>query len=140
MTNPNTAVAVLLLATVEACAGFMNSPLLVAGRSSAIATRTRMEVRSSRQVPLGLVMQNKPGTRTRIKSYYDVLGVQKKVGTDEIRRAYMGKAKTCHPDVNPSEDAAEQFMLINQAYVSSSSSSSSSSSRVCNMCNLSLPA
>lgn len=33
----------------------------------------------------------------RIKSYYDVLGVQKKVGTDEIRRAYMGKAKTCHP-------------------------------------------
>lgn len=51
------------------------------------------------------------------KDYYKVLGVDRKAGDDQIKRAYRELAKKYHPDRNPGNKAAEeQFKSINEAY------------------------
>lgn len=45
---------------------------------------------------------------------YDVLGVRRDAGADEIRRAYRGLARRFHPDVNPG--AAQRFREVCEAY------------------------
>ncbi len=50
--------------------------------------------------------------------YYDILGVQKNVGQEEIKKAYRKQALKYHPDKNEGDKAAEeQFKEINEAYV-----------------------
>src|SRR5690606_21196176 len=44
------------------------------------------------------------------------LGVAKDATPQEIKSAYRKLARKLHPDVNPSEDAAEQFKLVTRAY------------------------
>jgi len=51
------------------------------------------------------------------KDYYDILGINKKVSEDEIKKAYRKLALKYHPDRNPGDKEAEIKMKeINQAY------------------------
>jgi curved DNA-binding protein len=50
------------------------------------------------------------------KDYYQVLGVDKKATTEQIKKAYRKLARQHHPDVNPNDPAAERkFKELNEA-------------------------
>ena len=48
--------------------------------------------------------------------YYDILGVSRGVGEEDIRKAFRKKAMEFHPDRNKSPDAEDKFKEINEAY------------------------
>lgn len=51
------------------------------------------------------------------RDYYDVLGVQKKATSQELKNAYRKLAKKYHPDTNPGDTKAEQmFKEVTEAY------------------------
>ena len=51
------------------------------------------------------------------RDYYDILGVGRNASEKEIRQAYRKLARRYHPDVNPSDKAAEsKFKEIGEAY------------------------
>ena len=50
------------------------------------------------------------------KNYYDILGINKKSTTEEIRKAYKKLAVKYHPDKNKSPHAADAFKKISQAF------------------------
>ncbi len=51
------------------------------------------------------------------RDYYELLGIDRKAGTDEIRSAYRKLALKFHPDRNPDDkDAESKFKAISEAY------------------------
>ncbi len=48
--------------------------------------------------------------------YYELLGVSKDAGADDIKKAYRKLALQYHPDRNKEPDAKEKFTQINEAY------------------------
>lgn len=51
------------------------------------------------------------------RDYYDVLGVDKSVNDDDLKKAYRKAAKKYHPDLHPGDAEAEKcFKEVNEAY------------------------
>lgn len=51
------------------------------------------------------------------RNYYDILGVNRDVTQEDIKRAFRKLARQYHPDLNPGDKAAEdRFKDINEAY------------------------
>jgi curved DNA-binding protein len=50
------------------------------------------------------------------RDYYDVLGVSRDAGPDEVQQAFRRLARANHPDVNKDPGAEERFKEINEAY------------------------
>ena len=51
------------------------------------------------------------------KDYYRILGVDRKAGLVEIKKAYRKLARKYHPDLNPGDKSAEaKFKEIQEAY------------------------
>ncbi len=51
------------------------------------------------------------------RDYYEVLGVDRSAGADDIKKAYRKLAKKYHPDLNPDNKEAEaKFKEVNEAY------------------------
>jgi curved DNA-binding protein len=50
------------------------------------------------------------------RDYYDVLGVSRDAGPDELQQAFRKLARKNHPDINKDPGAEERFKEINEAY------------------------
>ncbi|ERH12101.1 MAG: DnaJ-class molecular chaperone with C-terminal Zn finger domain protein, partial [halophilic archaeon J07HB67] len=49
------------------------------------------------------------------EDFYEVLGVSRDAGEEEIQQAYRQKATEYHPDVSDDPDAEEKFKQIKKA-------------------------
>ena len=52
----------------------------------------------------------------KYKDYYKILGVDRKAGEDEIKKAYRKLARKYHPDVSKEQNAKEKFQEVSEAY------------------------
>jgi len=51
-----------------------------------------------------------------VADYYKILGLPVNSTPDEIKKAYRQKARQYHPDMNPSPEAKDMFILATEAY------------------------
>jgi DnaJ-class molecular chaperone len=55
------------------------------------------------------------GTSSKMRDYYDILGVSPDAGADEIKRAYRQLARRYHPDIS-GDDRGALFLEVSRAY------------------------
>ena len=48
--------------------------------------------------------------------YFKVLGLEPGCSVDDIKKAYRAKARKFHPDINPSANAKDMFIIVTEAY------------------------
>src|SRR4051794_29045455 len=53
---------------------------------------------------------------TTERDYYELLGVSRDAGEDDIKRAFRRRARELHPDVSDAPDAKERFAEVAEAY------------------------
>src|SRR2546429_8228525 len=53
---------------------------------------------------------------TTKRDYYEVLGVSRDAGENEIKKAFRKLARELHPDVSDAPDAEERFKEVVEAY------------------------
>ena len=53
---------------------------------------------------------------TTERDYYELLGVSRDAGDDDIKRAFRRRARDLHPDVSDAPDAKERFAEVAEAY------------------------
>jgi len=53
---------------------------------------------------------------TTTRDFYEILGVGRDAGADDVRRAYRKLARRYHPDVNKEPGADERFKEVSEAY------------------------
>src|SRR5256714_4871024 len=53
---------------------------------------------------------------TNKRDYYEVLGVSRSAGDEEVKKAFRRLAKQYHPDANKEQGAESRFVEINEAY------------------------
>jgi hypothetical protein len=51
-----------------------------------------------------------------LTDYYQILGLPANSSVDDIKKAYRQKARQYHPDINPSPDAKDKFIMATEAY------------------------
>ena len=51
-----------------------------------------------------------------LADYYQILGLPVNSLVNDIKKAYRQKARLYHPDINPSPDARDKFILATEAY------------------------
>ena len=51
-----------------------------------------------------------------LSEYYQILGLPHNSSVNDIKKAYRNKARLYHPDINPSPDARDKFILVTEAY------------------------
>jgi len=50
------------------------------------------------------------------RDYYEILGVKKDAGSEDIKKAFRKMAFQCHPDHNHDDGAEDRFKEVNEAY------------------------
>ena len=53
---------------------------------------------------------------TQTRDLYEVLEITPDATNTEIREAFFRKAKVCHPDVDSSKEARQEFLKSREAY------------------------
>jgi len=51
-----------------------------------------------------------------ISEYYALLGIPANSSVEDVKKAYRKKARLYHPDINPSTDAKDKFIIVTEAY------------------------
>ncbi len=51
------------------------------------------------------------------QDYYEILGIRRDAGSEDIKAAFRNLARQYHPDINKNPGAEEKFKEINEAYV-----------------------